>query len=130
MDMKKWTNFVISLNLHYRYSWTFIVEVTLPSILPIYISLLSTIFSILLNISLFTFQIKYHEDFEKQKGKLITIADDPELQRIKQNTQIQSEISYKGIKQTRDFMEQRRPDQAAQGNTYYFFLFSTMHFCF
>ncbi|XP_036359947.1 LIM and SH3 domain protein F42H10.3 isoform X20 [Octopus sinensis] len=58
--------------------------------------------------------IKYHEDFEKQKGKLITIADDPELQRIKQNTQIQSEISYKGIKQTRDFMEQRRPDQAAQ----------------
>jgi len=56
--------------------------------------------------------IKYHEDFEKQKGKRITVADDPELQRIKQNTQIQSEISYKGIKQTRDIMEQRRPEQA------------------
>lgn len=58
--------------------------------------------------------VRYHEDFEKQKGKRITVADDPELQRIKQNTQIQSEISYKGIKQTRDIMEQRRPEQAAQ----------------
>lgn len=58
--------------------------------------------------------IKYHEAFEKQKGKRITVADDPELQRIKQNTQIQSEINYKGIKQTRDIMEQRRPEQAAQ----------------
>lgn len=60
--------------------------------------------------------IKYHEAFEKQKGKRITVADDPELQRIKQNTQIQSEINYKGIKQTRDIMEQRRPEQAAQAD--------------
>ncbi|GAB1609820.1 LIM and SH3 domain protein F42H10.3-like isoform X8 [Argonauta hians] len=58
--------------------------------------------------------VKYHEDFEKEKGKFTAVADDPELLRIKQNTQIQSGISYKGIKKTRDFMEQRRPDQAAQ----------------
>jgi LIM and SH3 domain protein 1 len=33
-------------------------------------------------------QVKYHEDFEKAKGKVTQIADDPEILRIRANTKI------------------------------------------
>ena len=54
-------------------------------------------------------QIQYHADFEKAKGHKTSVADDPETARIKQNTQIQSNVNYWGIKEQREQMETRRP---------------------
>lgn len=34
------------------------------------------------------FQVKYHAEFEKAKGKFTQVADDPETLRIKQNSKI------------------------------------------
>ncbi|KAI8477715.1 hypothetical protein Bbelb_445520, partial [Branchiostoma belcheri] len=54
-------------------------------------------------------QVKYHEDFEKQKGKAYhTVIDDPELTRVKKNTVIQSNLAYQGVKEKLQTMESRR----------------------
>lgn len=60
--------------------------------------------------------VKYHEDFEKQKGKVTQIADDPETLRIKQNTRIISNVAYHGDLQKKAMMEQRRPAASADRN--------------
>ncbi|KAK7093034.1 LIM and SH3 domain protein F42H10.3-like isoform X6 [Littorina saxatilis] len=57
-------------------------------------------------------QVKYHADFERQKGHKTSVADDPETARIRQNTAIQSNINYWGVKEQRDAMEGRRPNEA------------------
>ncbi|XP_055859703.1 LIM and SH3 domain protein F42H10.3-like isoform X3 [Biomphalaria glabrata] len=56
--------------------------------------------------------VQYHADFEKQKGFKTSVADDPETSRIKQNTQIQSNVNYWGLKEQREQMEGRRPQEA------------------
>ncbi|GAB6019344.1 hypothetical protein CHUAL_000936 [Chamberlinius hualienensis] len=53
--------------------------------------------------------VKYHEAFEKQKGKVTQIADDPETLRIKQNTRIISNVAYHGELERKAAMEQKRP---------------------
>uniref|UniRef100_T1JG37 SH3 domain-containing protein n=1 Tax=Strigamia maritima TaxID=126957 RepID=T1JG37_STRMM len=60
--------------------------------------------------------VKYHEDFEKQKGKVTQIADDPETLRIKQNTRIISNVAYHGDLEKKAIMEQRRPAVAGEKN--------------
>lgn len=40
------------------------------------------------------------------------MADDPETSRIKQNTQIQSNVNYWGLKEQREQMEGRRPNES------------------
>jgi len=55
--------------------------------------------------------IQYHKDFEQQKGTKTSVADDPETQRVKANTQIQSNVNYWGIKEQRDNMEGKRPNE-------------------
>lgn len=62
-------------------------------------------------------QIKYHADFEKMKGTKITVVDDPETMRIKQNTAIQSNVEYHKVRDQLSEMEQKRPDQEARGRT-------------
>lgn len=54
--------------------------------------------------------MQYHADFEKQKGHKTSVADDPETERIRQNTQIQSNINYWGLKEQKEQMEGKRPD--------------------
>lgn len=59
--------------------------------------------------------VKYHEEFEKQKGKVTQIADDPETLRIKQNTKIISNVTYHGDLEKKAIMEQRRPPTDDKG---------------
>lgn len=66
-------------------------------------------------------QAKYHEDFEKSKGKGFTaIADDPETVRIKNTSKIISNVTYHGELERKKQMEERRslsgPEDAAQIN--------------
>lgn len=54
-------------------------------------------------------QAKYHEDFEKSKGKnFTTIADDPETVRIKNTSKIISNVSYHGELERKKQMEEKR----------------------
>lgn len=54
-------------------------------------------------------QAKYHEDFEKSKGKGFTaIADDPETLRIKNTSKIISNVSYHGELERKKQMEEKR----------------------
>lgn len=54
-------------------------------------------------------QAKYHEDFEKSKGKNYTIlADDPETKRIRENSKIISNAAYHGELDRKKEMEGRR----------------------
>ncbi|XP_023930732.1 LIM and SH3 domain protein 1 isoform X1 [Lingula anatina] len=55
--------------------------------------------------------IKYHQDFEKQKGSKISVADDPENLRVKKLSQNISNVAYHGELERKAEMEQRRPDQ-------------------
>uniref|UniRef100_A0A803VZ09 Nebulette n=1 Tax=Ficedula albicollis TaxID=59894 RepID=A0A803VZ09_FICAL len=42
--------------------------------------------------------VKYHEDFEKTKGRGFTpVVDDPITERVRKNTQIVSDAAYKGV---------------------------------
>ena len=44
------------------------------------------------------FQVKYHEDFEKTKGRGFTpVVDDPVTERVRKNTQVVSDAAYKGV---------------------------------
>ncbi|XP_059150251.1 LIM and SH3 domain protein F42H10.3-like isoform X2 [Physella acuta] len=62
-------------------------------------------------------QVQYHAEFEKQKGFKTSVADDPETSRIKQNTQIQSNVNYWGLKEQREQMEGRRPNESVDDVT-------------
>ena len=54
-------------------------------------------------------QAKYHEDFEKSKGKGFTaIADDPETRRIKETSKIISNVAYHGELERKKQMEEKR----------------------
>ncbi|XP_010710950.1 nebulette-like [Meleagris gallopavo] len=42
--------------------------------------------------------VKYHEDFEKTKGRGFTpVVDDPITERVRKNTQVVSDAAYKGV---------------------------------
>lgn len=42
--------------------------------------------------------MKYHEDFEKTKGRGFTpVVDDPVTERVRRNTQVVSDAAYKGV---------------------------------
>jgi len=52
-----------------------------------------------LNVNLmlfFSFKAKYHEDFNKSKGKFTVVADDPALTRAKEHQRIVSQAEYTG----------------------------------
>ncbi|XP_003377684.1 putative LIM and SH3 domain protein [Trichinella spiralis] len=58
----------------------------------------------------FCARIKYHEEYERMmKGKKIQVADDPEIQRLLKNTQIQSNVIYHGDLDRKETMERIRP---------------------
>lgn len=52
--------------------------------------------------------MKYHAEFEKQKGKLTQVADDPETLRLRQNTKNISNVAYHGDLQKKAAMEKQR----------------------
>ncbi|XP_076331959.1 LIM and SH3 domain protein F42H10.3-like [Tachypleus tridentatus] len=52
--------------------------------------------------------IKYHEEFEKQKGKFTQVADDPETLRIRNTHKIISNVAYHGELMKKEEMEQKR----------------------
>ncbi|KHJ43034.1 SH3 domain protein [Trichuris suis] len=54
-------------------------------------------------------QIRYHEEYERMRGKKIEVADDPEIQRHIKNTQIQSNVIYHGELDKKQTMERIRP---------------------
>jgi hypothetical protein len=56
--------------------------------------------------------VQYHADFEKLKGTKTSVAEDPETARIKQNTAIQSNVNYWGVREQRNLMEEKRPMEA------------------
>lgn len=60
-------------------------------------------------------QAKYHEDFEKSKGKGFTaIADDPETVRIKNTSKIISNVSYHGEIERKKQMEEKRTSSGSE----------------
>lgn len=52
--------------------------------------------------------MKYHAEFEKQKGKVTQVADDPETLRLRQNTKNISNVAYHGDLQKKAAMEKQR----------------------
>lgn len=54
------------------------------------------------------FQVLYHSDFEKSKGKFTTVADDPETLRLMQNASTVSNIGYHGMLDHKNQMEATR----------------------
>jgi hypothetical protein len=40
------------------------------------------------------FQVEYHRDYEASKGNVISVAEDPEMSRIKQVANVISQASY------------------------------------
>ncbi|KAG7240343.1 hypothetical protein INR49_026914 [Caranx melampygus] len=52
--------------------------------------------------------VRYHEDFEKNKGSFTPTTSDPVTDRVKKNTQDFSDISYRGIQRRVVEMERRR----------------------
>ncbi|KAI7696157.1 hypothetical protein SSS_05814 [Sarcoptes scabiei] len=62
--------------------------------------------------------IKYHEDFEKQKGKLTQIADDAETLRIRNTSKIISNATYHGEYEKKKQMEERRTLIGGEENAY------------
>ncbi|KAL3837364.1 hypothetical protein ACJMK2_022727 [Sinanodonta woodiana] len=53
--------------------------------------------------------IKYHEDFEKEKGKYHLVTDDPVTLRAKQTMQTISNVEYHQVRERRESQEMRRP---------------------
>ncbi|KAH7731754.1 Protein F42H10.3 b [Aphelenchoides avenae] len=56
-------------------------------------------------------QVKYHEEFEKMKGRKTEIADDPEVMRNLQNSKVQSNVQYHGDLQRKLQQEANRPKE-------------------
>jgi len=44
------------------------------------------------------FQVEYHRDYEASRGTMISVADDPELTRMKQMANVLSGASYTGTR--------------------------------
>uniref|UniRef100_A0A8C2UGH7 Nebulin n=1 Tax=Coturnix japonica TaxID=93934 RepID=A0A8C2UGH7_COTJA len=61
--------------------------------------------------------VKYHEDFEKNKGTFTPVVTDPITERVKKNMQDFSDISYRGIQRRVVEMEQKRVDQDQENLT-------------
>ena len=53
-------------------------------------------------------QVKYHEDFERTKGKVTQVADDPETVRILNAHRIISNVAYHGDLERKKQMEEKR----------------------
>lgn len=53
-------------------------------------------------------QVKYHEDFERAKGKVTQVADDPETVRILNAHRIISNVAYHGDLERKKQMEEKR----------------------
>lgn len=60
--------------------------------------------------------MKYHEDFERMKGKKLDVVDDPELQRHMKNSMIQSNVAYHGETERKEQMEKARPPLEETGH--------------
>lgn len=86
-------------------------------------------------------QVRYHEDFEKNKGSFTPTTSDLVTERVKRNTQDFSDISYRGIQRRVVEMERRRAlehDQetitgASPQNShqrFFFYPFSSLRFFF
>ncbi|KAI6235160.1 hypothetical protein M3Y95_00021800 [Aphelenchoides besseyi] len=56
-------------------------------------------------------QHKYHEEYEKLKGKKTDVIDDPELLRHKQNSKVQSNVQYHGELERKERQERVRPKE-------------------
>lgn len=72
--------------------------------------------------------MKYHEDFEKNKGTFTPVVTDPITERVKKNMQDFSDISYRGIQRRVVEMERKRVDQDQEnltGKQKHFFFFKT-----
>lgn len=52
--------------------------------------------------------IKYHQDFEKLKGKVTAVADDPETLRVCNTSRIISNVAYHGELDKKKQMEEKR----------------------
>jgi len=61
--------------------------------------------------------VKYHAEFEANKGRFTQIADDPETLRIKANTDVISNISYHDVKGQKQDQEKKRSLQGGGENT-------------
>lgn len=62
--------------------------------------------------------VKYHEDFEKAKGKVTQVADDPETMRIRNASKMISNVAYHGDLAKKKAMEDKRaflPNDSANG---------------
>ena len=62
-------------------------------------------------------QVKYHEDFERAKGKVTQVADDPETVRILNAHRIISNVAYHGDLERKKQMEEKRVLVSLGGNT-------------
>lgn len=62
-------------------------------------------------------QVKYHEDFERAKGKLTQVADDPETVRILNAHRIISNVAYHGDLERKKQMEEKRVLVSLDGNS-------------
>eukprot|EP00092_Neocalanus_flemingeri_P007819 GFUD01008440.1.p1 GENE.GFUD01008440.1~~GFUD01008440.1.p1 ORF type:complete len:448 (-),score=101.55 GFUD01008440.1:1436-2779(-) len=61
--------------------------------------------------------VKYHAEFEANKGRFTQIADDPETLRIKANTDVISNIAYHDVKGQKQDQEKKRSLQGGGENT-------------
>lgn len=59
-------------------------------------------------------QVRYHEDFEKNKGSFTPTTSDLVTERVKRNTQDFSDINYRGIQRRVVEMERRRAQEHDQ----------------
>lgn len=55
--------------------------------------------------------MRYHEDFEKQKGSFTPVVSDPITERVKKNTIDFSDINYRGIQRKVVEIERKRSEQ-------------------
>lgn len=61
-------------------------------------------------------QVKYHEDFERAKGKVTQVADDPETVRVLNAHRMISNAAYHGDHQRKKQMEEKRILVSSDGN--------------
>lgn len=62
-------------------------------------------------------QVKYHEDFERAKGKVTQVADDPETVRILNAHRNISNVAYHGDLERKKQMEEKRVLVSLDANT-------------
>lgn len=62
-------------------------------------------------------QVKYHEDFERAKGKVTQVADDPETVRLLNAHRNISNVAYHGDLERKKQMEEKRVLVSLDANT-------------